>query len=170
MDVPPRSAREDVERAENAFGQARLLGGWGLLYLAAAGAGALHTQASVQDRLSWLAPSPWDVRLLAVLAAVGVLAGLTGYLRGRAAIAALAGLAESCYDLYGLDLAEALGLIGSESGSTPQLVDSGAAVTERSHKLSVEAVPQYGDPEPNAHGSSPYEAWETETENTEHKN
>ncbi|AVH54857.1 MULTISPECIES: hypothetical protein [Streptomyces] len=101
----PDMARAEIATAQSAFASASRLAGWGLLYLVLA---------------VWWWPS-------AVIACVTVGAA---WQRGRAATAALAELVESAVDLYGRDLAQALGLSCPDE-FTP---DHGASLTRMLRK------------------------------------
>jgi hypothetical protein len=84
-ELAPDSVRTDLGAAQDAYSTAARLAGWGLLYAALAG---------------WW----WPAALVAVLA-LG-----TAWNKGRAAVSALADLAETTVDLYGRDLAVQLGV------------------------------------------------------------
>ncbi|WP_017570366.1 hypothetical protein [Nocardiopsis halotolerans] len=111
--ILPEGAREDLRLAQDSFAQARTLGGWGALYLLAAGACALHLVMTDWDAgpLSRLPESPWDPWALALLGAAGAVTGAVGHQRARTAIASLADLVESCYDLHARELAESVGAV-----------------------------------------------------------
>lgn len=87
--VLPETARAELQAAAAAFDGATTLGGWGMLYL-------------VLGTVWWPA---------GVLGAVVL---CTAWRRGRATATVLAALAESAVDVYGKDLAAALG-IGPDS-------------------------------------------------------
>jgi hypothetical protein len=101
----PEMSRSEVATAQSAFASASRLAGWGLLYLVLA---------------VWWWPA-------AVIACVTV---GTAWQRGRAATAVLAELVESAVDLYGRDLAQALGLPCPDE-FTP---DHGASLTRMLRK------------------------------------
>ncbi|WP_306366111.1 hypothetical protein [Nocardiopsis sp. CC223A] len=110
LQVLPDRARDDLVAAEDAFTRARTLSGWGLLHLSTAALCGLHLTLGVTAP-SWPLPvAPWDPWASALLAAAGTVMYTTGRIRAEDAIAHLADLMESYYDLYGLDLARALGL------------------------------------------------------------
>jgi hypothetical protein len=103
--VIPDVARDELREARDGFGAGCRLTGWGVLYL---GLG-----------LCW-----WPA------AVIGMGTILTGWRRSRAAIGGYADLVESTVDLYGRDLARALGL-DCEGALTPRI---GVAITERLRK------------------------------------
>lgn len=115
----PEGAREDVGRAQDSFARARALGGWGALYLAAAGVCALHLAAAAWGAgpLSRLPEPPWDPWLLLLPAAAGAVTGAVAHQRARTTIASLADLVESCYDLHARGLAVAVGVVGPEQAN-----------------------------------------------------
>ncbi|WP_409492132.1 hypothetical protein [Amycolatopsis sp. cmx-11-12] len=74
----------------------------------------------------------WPALLLGVLwwpaIVVALIVGTTGWVRGRAAITDLTSLAESTLDLYGCELAAAVG-VETQRSTGPMEVDEGARVT-----------------------------------------
>ncbi|MGX9884497.1 hypothetical protein [Streptomyces sp. NPDC002276] len=101
----PEASRAEIATAQAAFASTCRLAGWGVLYLVLA--------------VWW-----WPAAVIA-----GAIVG-TAWERGRAATAVLAELVESAVDLYGRDLAQALGL-ACPDGFTP---DHGATLTRMLRK------------------------------------
>jgi len=103
--IVPDTARTELRVAASAFDAAATLGGWGALYL-------------LTGLLWWPA------------AVIGLVVCVTAWYRGRATMATLTKLAEAVVDLYGRDLAAALGLPAA-GGLT---ADVGRDITSRLRK------------------------------------
>jgi hypothetical protein len=101
--VLPDAVRAEIAAAEAAFAAAVATGTWAWPYLAL---GVL-----------W-----WPAAL------IGVGIGVTGWVRGRAAVADLAALSEAAIDLHGRTLAGALG-VGEDGAAGPLSVDEGREIT-----------------------------------------
>jgi hypothetical protein len=101
--VLPDTVRAEITAAEAAFAAAVATGTWAWPYLAL---GVL-----------W-----WPAAL------IGVGIGVTGWVRGRAAVADLAALSEAAIDLHGRTLAGALG-VGEDGAAGPLTVDEGREIT-----------------------------------------
>ncbi len=99
----PETLRTGLDGARAALDRACVLGGWALLYLAAAAAAF---------SLSW----PWWP-----LCAVALVTWVVAWVRARTAVHALATLMETSYDLHARDLAEALGFAMASPASVPAL-------------------------------------------------
>ncbi|NBE52994.1 hypothetical protein [Streptomyces boluensis] len=100
------SSRAELRHARGEFDAAARLGGWSVLYLVLA--------------VAW-----WPA------AVVSTVCMLSGWVRARAAVAALADLVEATVDLHGSELATALGLTDTPRSLTPEL---GLAITRRTRK------------------------------------
>jgi hypothetical protein len=103
--IVPDTARTELRTAASAFDAAATLGGWGALYL-------------LTGLLWWPA------------AVTGLVVCTTAWYRGRATMATLTELAEAAVDLYGRDLAAALGLPAAGALTA----DVGRDVTSRLRK------------------------------------
>ncbi|GAB1513132.1 hypothetical protein [Actinophytocola sp. KF-1] len=104
--VVPDAARADLRSAADAWNSAGVLAGWGVLYLPVTA--------------MWWPAAP-----------IGVAVVLVGWRRGRAAVAALADLAESAVDLHAATLATQLGMSPPPGAITPAL---GRQITEQLRK------------------------------------
>ncbi|MCX4821430.1 hypothetical protein OG883_16260 [Streptomyces sp. NBC_01142] len=102
--VLPDSVRTEITVANSAFAGAVAVGAWTVPYLGLA--------------CVW-----WPA------AVVAVFVGVTGWARGRSAVADLGALAEAAVDLHGRSLAQALG-VGGTDATMPLDTTEGKAVTD----------------------------------------